>query len=135
MQRNKREAARTSIGSDAAYDITSRQGSVARSTLHHAAHRACDQVAGASNRSPRVLGGHTHASTGPPTVPPAGRPGRAGATRGGVGATGYVVDAPPPPRCCGRLRASAAPLIKKCFVGVCQIICPCVLTLLTRKMH
>ena len=84
-------------GSDAAND---RQGSVARSTLRHAAHRACDQVAGASNRSPHVHGGHTHAPMGPPTR----RPGHAGAaTRGGGGGgrvrgAACVLDAPPPLR-------------------------------------
>ena len=92
----------------------------ARSTVALIAQKS--QVAGASNRSPHVLGGHTHASTGPP-----GRAPR-------VEATGYASGLR------STLHRSCAPvadqsLSKQRFVGVCQIICPYVLTLLTRKMH
>ena len=100
----------------------------ARSTVALIAQKS--QVAGASNRSPHVLGGHTHASTGPPTGRPTGRPGRAPR----VEATGYASGLR------STLHRSCAPvadqsLSKQRFVGVCQIICPYVLTLLTRKMH
>ena len=132
MQRNEREVARTSLGSDAAYDLGSRRGSVARSTLHRGAHRA--EKPGCQCQQPKppchVLGGHTHASTGPPTGRPTGRPGRAPR----VEATGYASGLR------STLHRSCAPvadqsLSKQRFVGVCQIICPYVLTLLTRKMH
>ena len=37
--------------------------------------------------------------------------------------------------CCGRLSKHVFALSENSFVGVCQVICPYVLTLLTRKMH
>ena len=83
-------------------------------------------------------GGHTHAPMGPPT----GRPGHAGAaTRGGGGGgrvrgAACVLDAPPPLRAAvGASVSSVFALSENSFVGVCQVICPYVLTLLTRKMH
>ena len=77
----------------------------ARSTMALIAQKS--QVAGASNRSPHVLGGHTHASTGPPTGRPTGRPTDrpAGprATRGGDRVRQWpALDAPPQLCSCGR---------------------------------
>ena len=98
MQRNEREVARTSLGSDAAYDLGSRRGSVARSTLHRGAHRAekpgcrCQQP-----KPPRARRPH------PRVDGPADRPAGPRATRGGDQVRQRpALDAPPQLCSCGR---------------------------------
>ena len=56
--------------------------------------------------------------------------------RGALCPVSCVLDAPPPLRAAvGASVSSVFALSENSFVGVCQVICPYVLTLLTRKMH